>query len=91
MLNYPENISYSQITERKKITRRKQRERPAEPPQKPMAETADLKTQAEAIAKLSPAFEELNPEEQKQAVEHIRKGLKSQSKEKLETNEKPSE
>ncbi|MBU1102280.1 hypothetical protein KJ853_01325 [Patescibacteria group bacterium] len=79
MLNYPEKISYSQITKREKITRHKQRERPAEPPQKPIAETADLREKAEAIAKLSPYFKELSPEEQRQAVERIRKDLESQS------------
>ena len=80
MLNYPEKISYSQITKREKITHRKHKETPeVEPPQKPIAETADLKAKAEAIAKLSPAFRELDQEEQRQAVEHIRKGLESQS------------
>ena len=91
MLNYPEKISYSQITKREKITRHKHKETPSGPPQKPMAETADLRAQAEAIARLSPSFKELIPEEQRQAVEHIRKGLESQSKKKFETNEKPSE
>ena len=78
MLNYPEKISYSQITKREKITHHKHRETPAEPPQKPIAETADLRAQAEAIAKLSPSFEELDPDQQRQAVEHIRKDLESQ-------------
>ena len=90
MLNYPEKISYSQITKREKITHHKHKETPAGPPQKPIAETADLRAKAEAIAKLSPAFEELDPDEKRQAVEHIRKELESQSKEKPETDEKPS-
>ncbi len=79
MLNYPEKISYSQITKREKITHRKHKETLAEPPQESMAKIENLGDTAEAIARLSPEFKQLNPEEQRQAVERTRKDLESQS------------